>query len=259
MAGSFGRASQAERGIEPRAIGGGGFGRVANVYEGQFAVSGQRFGIVVARFNDFITERLLAGALDALRRHGVRDEDVDVAWVPGAFEIPLVARRLARSGRYAAVVTLGAVIRGATAHFDYVAGNVASGVARVALDADVPVIFGVLTTDTIEQAIERAGTKAGNKGFEAALVALEMASLLGRLPAAAATGAEAARPARPTDGAASGRVEAARFVVAGPGERPTEGHWRPRDAHDVPGRAAREAEVGSSPEVPVEGHAPRRG
>lgn len=153
-----------------------------NVYEGRFDAGGRRFGVVVARFNEFITRPLLAGALDAFRRHGVADGDVDVAWVPGAWEIPVVARRLALSGRYAAVVTLGAVIRGATAHFDYVAGNAASGIARAALDTDVPIIFGVLTTDTIEQAIERAGTKAGNKGFEAAVAAIETASLLAELP-----------------------------------------------------------------------------
>jgi 6,7-dimethyl-8-ribityllumazine synthase len=168
-------------------------GVVANVFEGDFVGGSRRFGVVVARFNDFITSRLLEGALDAFRRHGIGEDDVDVAWVPGAFEIPVVARRLALSGRYAAVVTLGAVIRGATSHFDYVAGNVASGVARAALDADRPVIFGVLTTDTIEQAIERSGTKAGNKGSEAAVAAIEMASLLDRLPAGAPS-SEAGRP-----------------------------------------------------------------
>jgi len=155
---------------------------MVRVIEGRFEGRSRRFGIVVARFNELITRQLLEGALDALRRHGVADEDIDVAWVPGSFEIPLVARRLALSRRYAAVITLGAVIRGATAHFDYVAGNAASGIARAALDADVPIIFGVLTTDTIEQAIERAGTKAGNKGYQAAVDALEMASIFEQLP-----------------------------------------------------------------------------
>lgn len=152
------------------------------VYEGDLVARGLRFAIVVARFNEFITSRLLDGARDGLRRHGVADEDVDVAWVPGSFEIPLVARRLAQSGRYDAIICLGAVIRGATAHFEHVAGGVSSGLARVALDADRPVVFGVLTTDTIEQAIERAGTKQGNKGYEAALTAIEMANLLRQLP-----------------------------------------------------------------------------
>jgi 6,7-dimethyl-8-ribityllumazine synthase len=152
------------------------------VYEGDLVARGLRFAIVVARFNEFITSRLLDGARDGLRRHGVADEDVDVAWVPGSFEIPLVARRLAQSGRYDAIICLGAVIRGATAHFEHVAGGVSSGLARVALDTDRPVIFGVLTTDTIEQAIERAGTKQGNRGYEAALTAIEMANLLRRLP-----------------------------------------------------------------------------
>ena len=145
-----------------------------------------RFAVVASRWNELITDRLLAGAIDTFRRSGVADERVDVAWVPGSFEIPLAAQRAARSGRYAAVVTLGAVIRGATGHYDLVAGQVASGVARVALDTGVPVVFGVLTTETIEQAVERAGTKAGNKGAEAAAVALEMADLLSRLDEAPA-------------------------------------------------------------------------
>ncbi len=153
----------------------------SNYLEGNLAAAGRTFGIVAARFNDFIVRPLIEGALDAIGRHGGDLERVDVVWVPGAFEIPLAARRLALTGRYDAVICLGAVIRGATAHFDYVAGGVASGVASVSLETDLPVIFGVITTDTIEQAIERAGTKAGNKGFEAAVSAIEMASLMGRL------------------------------------------------------------------------------
>jgi 6,7-dimethyl-8-ribityllumazine synthase len=139
---------------------------------------GLSFGIVVGRFNEFISTKLLGGALDNLTRHGVAPERVEVAWVPGAFEIPLVAGRMARSGRYDAVITLGAVIRGSTPHFDYVASEVSKGVARLSLDTGVPVIFGVLTTDSIEQAVERAGTKSGNKGWDAAMSALEMANLL---------------------------------------------------------------------------------
>jgi 6,7-dimethyl-8-ribityllumazine synthase len=157
---------------------------MGQTFEGQLIGKGLRFGVVVARFNEFITGKLLEGAQDALRRHGVAAEDVDVSWVPGSFEIPLVARRLAASGRYHAVICLGAVIRGATPHFEYVAAEAAKGVAAVGLSTDVPAIFGVLTTDTIEQAIERAGTKAGNKGFEAAVTAIEMANLLQALPQA---------------------------------------------------------------------------
>ncbi len=148
-----------------------------NVYEGNLNASGLKFGIVVSRFNHFITKELLDGALDALRRHGADDGSIDVFWVPGSFEIPSVARRLAQSGRYDALLCLGCVIRGATPHFDYVAGQCASGIAQVAYETGVPTIFGVLTTDTIEQAIERAGTKAGNKGSEAAMAAMEMADL----------------------------------------------------------------------------------
>lgn len=147
-------------------------------YEGHLIGEGLRFGIVVGRFNEFITQKLLSGALDALYRHGVADEDVAVAWVPGAFEIPVVAKRLAVSGRYDAVICLGTVIRGATPHFEYVAGEMAKGIARVGVDTGVPVIFGVITADTLEQAIERAGSKAGNKGFNAALGAIEMANLM---------------------------------------------------------------------------------
>ncbi len=151
-------------------------------YEGKLSGRGLRFGIVAGRFNEFISTRLLDGALDALRRHDVNDDDVEVAWVPGAFELPLIAQRLATSGRYDAVICLGAVIRGGTPHFDYVAAETAKGIAKVSLDSGVPVIFGVLTTDTVEQAVERAGTKAGNKGWAAAMSALEMANLLRELP-----------------------------------------------------------------------------
>ncbi len=152
-----------------------------NYIEGDLAATGRAFGVVASRFNEFIVRPLLDGALDAIKRHGGDLGAVDVVWVPGSYEIPLVAKRLALSERYDAVVCLGAVIRGATAHFDYVAGGAASGISAVALEANMPVIFGVLTTDTIEQAIERAGTKAGNKGFEAAVTAIEMASLMDRI------------------------------------------------------------------------------
>ena len=140
-----------------------------------------RYGIVAGRFNGFISESLLKGALDGLRRHGVDDDRIDVAWVPGAFEIPLAARKMAESGSYAAVICLGCVIRGATPHFDYVAGEAARGIAAAGRDTGVPVIFGVLTTENLEQALERAGTKAGNRGWDAALAALEMADLMRRL------------------------------------------------------------------------------
>jgi 6,7-dimethyl-8-ribityllumazine synthase len=152
------------------------------VYEGMLNGQGLRFALVVGRFNELISTRLYDGALDCLRRHDVAESDVDVAWVPGAFEMPLVARRLATSGRYDAVVCLGAVIRGGTPHFDYIAAEAAKGIAKASLDSGVPVIFGVLTTDTIEQAVERAGTKAGNKGWSAAATALEMANLAKTLP-----------------------------------------------------------------------------
>ncbi|WP_448510982.1 6,7-dimethyl-8-ribityllumazine synthase [Immundisolibacter sp.] len=145
---------------------------------GLTANAGSRFGIVVGRFNDFISERLLAAAIDTLRRHGVAESDITVAWVPGAFELPLAAKRLAESGRIDAVIALGCVIRGATPHFDFVAGECAKGLSSVALSSGLPVAFGVLTVDSIEQAIERAGTKAGNKGADAALSALEMVNLL---------------------------------------------------------------------------------
>jgi 6,7-dimethyl-8-ribityllumazine synthase len=145
--------------------------------EGHLVGHGLSFAIVVGRFNEFITSKLLSGALDAFQRHGVEDSRIHVAYAPGAFEIPFVARRLAETGRYDAVVTLGAVIRGATPHFDYVSAEVAKGVAAISMKGTTPAIFGVLTTDTIEQAIERAGTKAGNKGWEAAVAAIEMANL----------------------------------------------------------------------------------
>lgn len=148
------------------------------VIEGNLIASGARVGIVVSRFNEFITSKLLGACVDTLRRHGVNDEDIEVIWVPGAYEIPFVARKAAYSDHYDAVVCLGAVIRGATAHFDYVAGECAKGIAAVAADSGIPVIFGVLTTDTIEQAVERAGTKAGNKGGEAAVSAIEMINLV---------------------------------------------------------------------------------
>jgi 6,7-dimethyl-8-ribityllumazine synthase len=146
--------------------------------EGKLDASGLSFGILVSRFNSFISERLLEGALDALLRHGAADDNIVVARVPGAFEIPLAAKKMAESGKFDAVICLGAVIRGATPHFDYVAGEVSKGVAHVSLDAGLPIIFGVLTTDSIEQAIERAGTKAGNKGFDAAVTAMETVNLL---------------------------------------------------------------------------------
>lgn len=149
--------------------------------EGNLIASGLKFGIVVGRFNEFISSKLLGGAIDGLVRHGADEADISVAWVPGAFEIPIVAQKMANSSKYAAVICVGAVIRGSTPHFDYVAGEVSKGIARISLDTGVPVIFGVLTTDTIEQAIERAGTKAGNKGYDAAVTAIEMANLLKQL------------------------------------------------------------------------------
>ena len=154
-----------------------------NIIEGKVINEGMKVGIVCARFNEFITNKLLGGALDALKRHDVPDEDVTVAWVPGAFEVPLVAQSMAQSGKYDAVIALGAVIRGSTSHYDYVCSEVSKGVANVALSSDIPVMFGVLTTDTIEQAIERAGTKAGNKGAECAQGAIEMVNLIRALEA----------------------------------------------------------------------------
>ena len=147
-------------------------------YEGKLTAEGLKVAIVAARFNEFITNKLVGGAIDALKRHGASEGDLTIAWVPGAFEIPLAAQKMADSGRYDAVICLGAVIRGSTPHFDYVAGEVTKGVAQVTLQTGVPTIFGVLTTENLEQAIERAGTKSGNKGFDAAMTAIEMANLL---------------------------------------------------------------------------------
>lgn len=154
---------------------------MVRVIEGKLWGEGFRFGIVMSRFNGFITERLLEGALDGLLRHGVREEDIDILKVPGSFEIPLAAKRLAGLDQYQAIICLGAVIRGATPHFDYIAGEVSKGVASIAIETGVPCIFGILTTDTIEQAVERAGTKMGNKGWEAALTAVEMVNVFARL------------------------------------------------------------------------------
>ena len=153
------------------------------VYEGKLVSKDIKIGIVAARFNEFITSKLLGGAVDALNRHEIPEENIEVAWVPGAFEIPLIASKMAKSGRYDAVICLGAVIRGSTSHYDYVCSEVSKGVANVALNSDIPVMFGVLTTDTIEQAIERAGTKAGNKGADCAQGAIEMVNLIRALEA----------------------------------------------------------------------------
>ena len=154
---------------------------MANIIEGYISGKGLKFGIVAARFNEFIVSKLVGGALDTLHRHETADGDIDVAWVPGAFEIPLAAKKMAESGKYDAVLCLGAVIRGSTTHYDYVCNEVSKGVAQVGLQTGVPTIFGVVTTENIEQATERAGTKAGNKGSDAAMAAMEMASLLGKL------------------------------------------------------------------------------
>ena len=151
------------------------------IYEGKLVSEGVKVGIVVARFNEFITSKLLAGAIDGLKRHEVAEEDIEVAWVPGAFEIPIVAQKMAASGKYDAVICLGAVIKGSTSHYDYVCAEVSKGVATVGLNTGVPTLFGVLTTDNIEQAIERAGTKAGNKGYDCALSAIEMVNLMKQL------------------------------------------------------------------------------
>ncbi len=152
-----------------------------NIYEGKLIAQNLKFGIVVGRFNEFIGGKLLSGALDGLKRHGASEEDIEVTWVPGAFEIPLISKKMVKSGKYDAVICLGAIIRGSTPHFDYVASEVSKGIAGVSLDTEVPVIFGVLTTETIEQAIERAGTKSGNKGYDAAVTAIEMANLISDL------------------------------------------------------------------------------
>lgn len=148
------------------------------VFEGNVVSENIRVGIVAARFNEFIVSKLVGGALDGLKRHGVQEKDVDVAWVPGAFEIPLIAKKMANSGKYDAVICVGAVIRGSTTHYDYVCSEVSKGIANVSLSSDIPVMFGVITTENIEQAIERAGSKAGNKGYECALGAIEMVNLI---------------------------------------------------------------------------------
>jgi len=155
---------------------------MVNVIEGQLVAKGMRFAIIASRFNEFISSKLMEGAIDALVRHDASKKDITVCWVPGAFEMPVVAKKLAVTGAYDAIICVGAVIRGATAHFDYVANEVSKGIATVSLDTGVPVSFGVLTTDNIEQAIERAGTKAGNKGFESAMAAIEMVSLFKEIP-----------------------------------------------------------------------------
>jgi len=149
-----------------------------NILEGKLIAEGIKVGIIVARFNEFISSKLLGGAIDGLKRHGVSEENIDVAWAPGAFEIPLVAKKMAKNEKYDAVICLGAVIKGSTPHFDYVCANASKGIASVSLETEKPVIFGILTTDSIEQAIERAGTKAGNKGYDAAVTAIELVNLL---------------------------------------------------------------------------------
>jgi len=151
---------------------------MAKTYEGKLLAEGFKFGIVVSRFNEFITKKLLEGALDALGRHGAKDADITVAWVPGTFEVPVIAQKMASSGKHDALICLGAVIRGATPHFDYIAAEVTKGIAQVGMQTGVPTVYGVITADTIEQAIERAGTKIGNKGFDAAEAAIEMANLV---------------------------------------------------------------------------------
>jgi 6,7-dimethyl-8-ribityllumazine synthase len=147
-------------------------------YEGKLDAKGLKFGIIISRFNEFISSKLLSGCLDGLNRHGADEKNIDVVWSPGAFELPVLARKLATGGKYNAVICLGAVIRGGTPHFDYIAAEVSKGIAQVGLESGIPVIFGVLTTDNLEQAIERAGTKSGNKGFDSALSAIEMANLI---------------------------------------------------------------------------------
>ena len=149
--------------------------------EGALTTNGEKFCIIISRFNEFIGSKLLSGALDELKRHGIAEDTIDVVWVPGAFEIPVIAKKCAKSGRYNAIITLGAVIKGSTSHYDYVCAEVSRGVASVSLETEVPVIFGVLRTDNLEQAIERAGTKAGNKGADAAKAAIEMANLMSAL------------------------------------------------------------------------------
>ena len=152
--------------------------RKMTVFEGNLTTGNAKYGIVVARFNEFINAKLLAGALDALKRHGVQEEQIDIAWVPGAFEIPLIAQKMASSDKYDAIICLGTVIRGSTSHYDFVCSEVSKGIAHVSLNSNIPVMFGVLTTENIEQAIERSGTKAGNKGADAAMTAIEMINLI---------------------------------------------------------------------------------
>lgn len=154
---------------------------MTNIFEGMLTVTNEKFCIIVARFNEFIGSKLLSGAIDELKRHGAKDENIDIVWCPGAFEIPLVAKKVAKTGKYNAIITLGAVIKGSTSHYDYVCAEVSKGVASVSLETSIPVIFGVLTCDNIEQAIERAGTKAGNKGSDAAKSAIEMANLMNKI------------------------------------------------------------------------------
>ena len=166
----------------------------ANFIEGNLTATGRSFGVVASRFNEFVVKPMLDGALNAIERHGGDLEAVDVAWVPGSYEIPLAAKKMALSGCYDSVICLGAVIRGSTAHFDYVAGGAANGIAAVTLETDLPIIFGVITTETIEQAIERAGTKMGNKGFEAAVTAIEMADLMARLDGQLPSNGDGRRP-----------------------------------------------------------------
>lgn len=149
-----------------------------NTFEGKLVSNDMKIGIVAARFNEFIVSKLIGGAMDALTRHDVKEENIDIAWVPGAFEIPLIAQKMADSGKYDAVICLGAVIRGATSHYDYVCNEVSKGIAQVSLNSGIPVLFGVVTTENIEQAIERAGTKAGNKGYDSAMAAIEMVNLI---------------------------------------------------------------------------------
>lgn len=154
---------------------------MSNILEGMLTVNNEKFCIIVARFNEFIGSKLLSGAKDELTRHGTKEENIDVIWVPGAFEIPIIAKKAAKSGKYNAIITLGAVIKGSTSHYDYVCAEVSKGVASVGLETGIPVIFGVLTCDNIEQAIERAGTKSGNKGADAAKSAIEMANLIQKI------------------------------------------------------------------------------
>jgi 6,7-dimethyl-8-ribityllumazine synthase len=154
---------------------------MTNIIEGMLTVTNEKFCIIVARFNEFIGSKLLSGAIDELKRHGAKEENIDVVWCPGAFEIPLIAKKVAKTGKYNAIITLGAVIKGSTSHYDYVCAEVSKGVASVSLETSIPVIFGVLTCDNIEQAIERAGTKAGNKGSDAAKSAIEMANLMNKI------------------------------------------------------------------------------